>query len=824
MKDNYMLRLVSDLYLNENNINDKKMRETISNKFIENYQKVYNAVCLDIDNTVLEGDSNMSDDLITSFIKLLKMNIPICFITGRGENLSRDFMKNFISSIMMQNEFNTDMLENVFCYCYNGLLLGKYSFSNNKYIIYNCQKIYKEKNMLEFQESKKRLLNSILDKITTEIITLDRFGLNKRIIEHSGDKSFRIALNNAEIINYEELINTLKNIVTDFDNRFFLTKGIHKNMIVFEISLANKKNALKDFSKKIGIETKYILKIGDQGETLGNDYYMLNETGGFTVDMYDKFNPNNIIFPVYNRNLKKIKGTEATKFLLNNLFIFPSVCLQNLDFEYYKKQLAKSEKENFNKNKFIIEKYNEKVRVAFDNKITNIYDLFDIDTGGIILYDWELALIDENQKNNLYYTIFKKNSMNTNRKYCYVLQNDVAYILRGANSYYYMLSNNLYKNKIDRKFARDTIKIFASYIQEINNAFKIDLVYENTVLNRKMFLSVMDNIRNILLVLYNSIIQSIVQDENYLVNMNEEILNDYFKIIRENEKYLYKFSFYNISENDYKLYIKFVQQSVLNNYITKYNEFFNLLAYDYNFNYSKAFRVWREIDSFIENIMAMDDAINNYKIHNKENKKQINFYAMRYGAIELPFIVDILMENSNQKRMFQIISLKTKYSESHSKEAFSNYNVFNKSENCIFVKNENYENVILEDNILTGRTLQIAMNNFLQDKIKVDAIFLVRYPMLNRIPHMFIEEGHGAPNVCLFNKFIFGLVIPSPYSKVVKIVKRENGYDYKDELGIFNLTRKHVINYLYVNGIFKEGSEVSLVRSGNKNDKDSRNS
>lgn len=91
--------------------------------------------------------------------------------------------------------------------------------------------------------------------------------------------------------------------------------------------------------------------------------------------------------------------------------------------------------------------------------------------------------------------------------------------------------------------------------------------------------------------------------------------------------------------------------------------------------------------------------------------------------------------------------------------------------------------------------------------IEVDKIVVVRYPGVNRISQMFMNN-HGAIDYRLFFDFIQGLYFPSPYSW-----RDPNSLNpYEDSLGIFDLNRRKIIECLAKNGDYYEKSEVVYVK------------
>ena len=74
-------------------------------------------------------------------------------------------------------------------------------------------------------------------------------------------------------------------------------------------------------------------------------------------------------------------------------------------------------------------------------------------------------------------------------------------------------------------------------------------------------------------------------------------------------------------------------------------------------------------------------------------------------------------------------------------------------------------NVVSDDNVLTGVTLQAAMELLFSKDIYINNLAVVRYPSINRIEHMFAKD-RGAIDTSKFTTYIKGLIFPSPYSKI----------------------------------------------------------
>ena len=115
--------------------------------------------------------------------------------------------------------------------------------------------------------------------------------------------------------------------------------------------------------------------------------------------------------------------------------------------------------------------------------------------------------------------------------------------------------------------------------------------------------------------------------------------------------------------------------------------------------------------------------------------------------------------------------------------------------------------ILLDDNLLTGKTMQLAITTLYDLGLDVSNVLAVRYPSVNRISQMFLPN-HGAVDYRLFFEFIQGLYFPSPYSW--RDFCSDN--NYTDSLGVFDLNRHKILECLLKNGDYSKNSEVMQLR------------
>lgn len=218
-------------------------------------------------------------------------------------------------------------------------------------------------------------------------------------------------------------------------------------------------------------------------------------------------------------------------------------------------------------------------------------------------------------------------------------------------------------------------------------------------------------------------------------------------------------------------------------------------------DYSKEFRVYREIDNFAENYITMDLA--NKKIN---DSMKYGICGLSYGGIELPIIQKILNKNNHNIGILRFCKDIASYKNKHSVE-IRNFDINDYGGVQNFGMDLGLKYIIADDNLLTAKTMQLALNTFYDIKVDVNSIITVRYPSINRVNQMFMEN-HGAVDYKYFFNFIYGLCFQSPYTW-----RDENNDDmYKDSLGVFDKNRQKILECLYKNHDYKPNSEVAKIK------------
>lgn len=771
-------------------------RNILLENYLNSLEQKYNAVCFDIDGTLTtKGSKNIDDRAIAMIIDLLERKIPVVFITGRGETGLEDLKRDIYQRIKNNTNITDKDMKRIYVLTNDGARL----FYSNE--ISQEKFLYKNVYITTNEELNQLIIvDKMIKKIKNKLKNSDYFD-----ITYSKDSKTNQILNVRMVFNIHDdrIINSIfdnidKYIINNGLNSIHLTRGVYKNNCIIQIGTATKDKAIERTEKIIGVPQNSMIRVGDCGDSRGNDYAMLNCNQGYSVDKTS--GSNDSCFPIFDDYGNVLKGVEATLQLVKSAKILPTVSLEKADKDIYKYNLAKVESNIVSGRQVLLKKYNNLISSNFNN-CNGIDDLFDKESGSIIIPMYEMELIQNSPLKEFWLS-------SENESLMYSLRDNNNYLLRGSKTYYYFISNRMSINKKDVTSKEDVISWYKNNKKFLNDSINAILSTENlnNQVNKKLLLGILDNCRNVLLVLINHYLVSNYFDKNILLDISldgENRNNKLYTTIIEIERLMSKICFESLYFVDKEKVIEIINNTekvLLNNMKQEIEK-------DDEKDYSKNYRAYREIDNFAENYIAVSLYKENY-----DNNKLANACGLSYGGIELPILAKIVDKN----RIERMLLLKfNKEVSGYKNKQLLDLRKFNIKDFSGLINSEIFENTnvdLFDDNTLTGKTLQIAINALYDCNINVNNICIVRYPSINRINQMFLDNP-SAIDYNLFFNYIYGLCFSSPYSWKDNNWKNEKGEtDYTDSLGVFDLNRKKIVECLIKNHDYKEDSEVGEYR------------
>lgn len=837
-------------------------------KYQDACERIYHVVCFDIIDTVTNGTKSDTIHFLKTLCELTQRHVIICFLTSRGSRFALEYLNNLREKVMEASDhlIKPSDFDRWYCIVDNGYTL----YCNDYMLSDGFLKLKKElidrKLQKTFSDSKEKdALRNVIASFLNKNLPLNE----KEIIEHSSKTSFnrlRFPLSFEQFndkIN-EEILSKILEISNVFvkeqcnnsDSKWYylrkdnpeittskyllkVYKGVYKDKekyVVIDVVPTCKEDAINKLAKILGIHSRNILRVGDQGNLFGNDYEMLACDSGFSVKSIS--NSENCCYPVYNGS-KVLTGVQATSYIVNHFRIFPTVCLQNPQKDEYISKLAQKEYTSILANRETIIDYSQLIKSAFLEEyqpFTDVWEYMDVNLGGFTIKDWEYMLLKAKNPNHLLFKIFEKKAVErqneeikSKHKYLRVRLNfatmiDNGVLLRGPLNYYYGLCfRSEDRTNLNKQFLLSLIERRVNFmkisIEELQKNLHMDL--KNSI-NRRVILGILDSIRDYFLFILNVYLQDVAGNKDILYICNSRAKNkidEICNILKFVLKDMYTCLFGQTDTAFVSRITSFIEDKVLPLMNENHNHVKNLSD---NYNYDKGCRVWREIDSFFENVVAVDTAIRNMIYDRDLSNKTLMFYGIRYGSLELPLIASMLLETKYKyfdiKHQVGALCLSTTYKENHSENERTINTLeihFNKN-----INSDSFLHILMDDNLVTGKTLQKALNMLVYKNIHPYKLVVVRYPSLNRVSHMFLPS-HGAPDTDLFWTFILGLTSPAPYTRL----HRPGSYElkpndsYLDELGEFNKTRSFASRMLYRNGIYSEESSIAkVIERGNNHE------
>jgi pyrimidine operon attenuation protein/uracil phosphoribosyltransferase len=215
----------------------------------------------------------------------------------------------------------------------------------------------------------------------------------------------------------------------------------------------------------------------------------------------------------------------------------------------------------------------------------------------------------------------------------------------------------------------------------------------------------------------------------------------------------------------------------------------------------KIIRKWREVDHPGQ-ILSAINSINKEVSKLLANNSNLCALGLMYGGIELPFAFRSYYgkEFSENIKVAEVMGISF-YGQERSSAIMKQYSrdvlesAIPSVERLEEVIAPGDTAIIFDDNIMTGRSIELARDRLLTYGIEVPFAVCIRFPRENRIYQMKMRR-HGGIDPCALGNDIKGLIAQSPYSRIFTSTS-----GYKDVTGVFDLSRQRIIKYLKKNGL-----------------------
>lgn len=282
---------------------EDRIREAFNQKITD--------ICLDVDKTIaFEDKLNISTKELLE--QIINRNIRVHILTGRGGKGIEDLKEELLNYFFAKNA----NLNNLFFAVNNGS--KRFKCVNGKF---EEEILIKEEDSNTFKFKRDIIIDYLIKEIVSNKYVNDTYDESFRnAVEHSGNSSIRICFKPSDVIDEKGIFRLIKNSIDSHKEiELFSSKGMYKDLQIFEISLASKLGYINFIKKELLIKDQEILRIGDQGKIGGNDFDMLNSLRGFSVNEIEDTTIG--VMPVLDDNYQIIKNLEATETVLRKVLV-----------------------------------------------------------------------------------------------------------------------------------------------------------------------------------------------------------------------------------------------------------------------------------------------------------------------------------------------------------------------------------------------------------------------------------------------------------------------------------------------------------------------
>jgi hypothetical protein len=776
------------------------------------FNRVYRAVAFDVDGTLTQPDGTAIDSEMSEIVgKLLERGVAVFLITGRGRAGVRDAATQIIEKSGLIERKPTGYrryLRRLRAVTHNGVFLLSSTDDGLRHFLTEEKRldpVASDDTLKHWHEALRGVLvASGLDILDWEMERDPEPGSIR--ISFTSDEAREAAL---------PLVEAWKD--QQQNPRLHVTKGAYSKLFMLDVGYANKRDALATCAGLLRIDPEAILRLGDQGQDGGNDFDLLDSVAGFSVERYS--NRVGVCHPVLGGNLKPLSGVDATSALLDTVYLFAPLSvepesvrdLHRAMSSFEKLALARAKREASNIERQLYVRIRELLAHDWEEygESIGMDDLFDQRSGGVRLADWELAELDDLPACMELFNVrglFRSDDSGACPQRC--MFTDTSVLLRGP-SYYMSLSRTARDRALLPDYFAATLELLTLSTAAIDELISA-AIPDPTVVHIKLVLGVMDNVRdaglqwlNVALLLVeppnagepadSALARRIAASWSmphtaahvaFLLDASTPwsaalvSYRDLLATIRE------------AFDASGREVIEAVQQRAAADD-----------AWCSPLDARKEWFKWREADHFVENLMAVKMGLRRLTRGGSEEPLAV---GLAYGGLELPFLATVL-GNRQHAPVVPAAARVSVYGREEIGKAVRGGGldyipsilekqgpvvVFDESAPSEGVVVDGRAVMLFDDNCTTAVTLQLARDLLVFQGADVVGSVIVRYPGANRVQHMALPR-RGALDVDVVFTFVWGLVGPSPYTRLV-VPGTTSATIYEDENGVFDKSKQRI--------------------------------
>jgi hypothetical protein len=739
--------------------------------FSSGVRTVYRVVAFDVDGTLtLAGETTLDPETVGQIARLLDRAVPVTLVTGRGRSAARDA----VSELQAISGLRKDELVRLSVVTHNGLRLLETPPGGDP-----LERDLQLCEPLDVEAAEQDVLRLLAEQnLPAPPLSREPGALR---LEFGDEQTMRAALAALELLASDET---------------FVSGGLYGHRWMVDVSPTTKALALDAVARRRGVAPDRILRIGDQGQEDGNDYYLLDSPAGWSVGGLSA-SPTGC-WPVLDQDLNQLVGAAATKRLLSDLLLFaplttlPEDEQETLDglLQFERRAQRRADREAITARSRLRLRIGALLAEQEDRRVDHanlqIRDIYDTHSGAVRFREWEL---DEKPLRVLLNKQFGAEAHGARSpdppEMPWCMYTDTALILRGPHYYWEETHPG------DERAIGTFITAAASFLETASDSLD-SLGPEHFSFGRfKLVAGILDNVRNLLLHLLVASYGTRGQDPSTMHQLHSLA----FVHTELHMRFLFAGDDpWQRSVAQCGEHVQAVLKAVTSPSVT--TALNSLLVPS-----------MRECDCFIENIMAVDIGLRKLRRHfADESELQLTAVGLLRGGVELPVLAEVIAQRRDWRidpALLRISIYSGEEARARVREGDAAYVERMRSQGSGLLASLSGDDiagtriVLMDDNCTTATTLQNARDLLVLLGHDVVGAVVVRYPGVNRRVHMALEN-HGFPDPEALFGFIRGLVAPSPYTRL--LIPGEPEGIYRDQRQVFNKSKQRIERYLQKNG------------------------
>ncbi len=773
---------------------ERSMQLAVTRRLAETLRTTYHAAALDIDGTITAGgDDPIPPTLVDAIADLLSRGMYVVLITGSGVQTAKVVVRQLTTKLgnPSPSQFR------LFAIADNGgrmLVFPPGGEPETLTIVEPVAEVLGKKAAIRIHEELRDRFESEFNVSTTDW----GIRLASRTPNPANAAELRLLVESWYESQYKKLQ----------PRGVRLVQGRWRDYLTFEVTTADKEFALSWFYTKYDFLDVPLLRVGDQGGPGGNDFSLLDSEYGFSVNATSA-NPLKC-FPVWDSKRRVfLSGVDATEFLLRGLNWTPRLTLPSSlvarSEEEYRQVFPRLRGEAKRVLGTELEQWATGARDILDPQSiesavqSSFSTVLDPKSGGVVFDDREWAsLPDSKFKDYFDADVVESDRVGKPGAADHPLKlrrlaTDSRQLLRGP-AYYIGLAFKPGPGQLVR------------LCQELDS--EMALLEESVILdakNSRQFvmwkaqLAFLDSMRNHALLFHTALFTA--------ASVQSSLQMYWRKLVQAHEPFvsavvgLY-YAFLTLDTDSVPALLQDWRLSSAG-YFTARNAASILFEFlkKANIEEDKVVRKWREADHPGQ-ILATMKMINTEISGFPRRSGRTVGVGLMDGAVELPFVLRYVRSRYSNATTTVAhlggVSFYRRGSPSPVMQQFSKEILeaaIGNAERLEEVMSPGDSVVLLDDNVMSGRTIELARDRFTAYGVHVPLIGCVRFPGEGRIPQMMMK-GHGGIDPLCLGRDVKGLVAQSPYARIFSA----SSGDYRDITGNFDLARARIQRYLRKNG------------------------